>query len=321
MGLFENIREKEEEFKVLYTKYQEAETLYEQNADLASSRDRYTLTFKQLKKCVREIEILRQEYDLEIGFSSAQYITHDLVFKFKTSNKGQVKMEMLTKKARMINSILDVIHPGSEAIADFEILGISAGSGNALADYQPKSDSIEPQRVEDIQSLLCAVVQVSKEVSTEVAPPEVKFARIKEETGLDPEQGAKVLSIISNNWPTKNEEDPILGMTLGGGGSKPGKIFDFQDLKLRTKLNKTSTDLKNYLKIPESEEFSGQLRQLEEWESAHKFILFSEDGGQCTIHYEPNSHNISKIKDNIGKTVTVKRFKEGNSWFLSSWVS
>lgn len=320
MSLLETIRVKEEEFKVLYAKYQEAESRYEQNKDLASNKDNFISIFKTLKKAVRELEIMRQEHDLEIGFSSAQYITHDLVFKFKTSKRGQVKMEVLSKKAGMINSILDVIHPGADAIADFEILGVAAGSSQLHADYQPKSDTVEPQRIEAIQSQLHTVFEVSEEISQKSVPVRDKLELMKEKTGLEFEQGAKVLSLISNNWPTKNEEDPIVGMTLGGGTLAVGKNFDFQDLSLRRKLNKTYADVKEYLKVPEPEEYSGQLRQLEEWESAHKVILFAEDGTQCTIHYDPTSENIRTIKDNIGKTVTVERYKEGNSWYLRSWV-
>lgn len=316
------ILEKTMQFQDKYQEYRKISDEYDESKDNISIKDSYVRCFRELKKIVRELEILRQEYDASIGFNIAQQLTHDLVFKFKTDRKGQISAELYSDQLKSIYSILNIVHPGATNIADFEILGIAAGSGMALANFVPKTAVAEnPERVAETLSQLNQAITASISFAEAKGSPEQKLEVFQKETGLDKETSVQVIASVAKTIPSKGEENPVMELTVGQGPSGIAKIYEYTDDKLRTLFSKASKDAKALVKKPDPLIISGQLRQLEAWEEVHKFVIYDYDEKkQYTIYYEPTSENLRIIKDKISHVVTIERTKFERKWALKRWI-
>lgn len=316
------ILEKTIQFQDKYHEYCTINDEYDKAKDNISIKDSYVRCFRELKKIVRELEILRQEYDVSIGFNIAQQITHDLVFKFKTDRKGQVSAELFSDQLKSIYSILNIVHPGATNVADFEILGIAAGSGMPYSDFVTKIPRVgEQAQKEETLSQLNQVITSAKKFAETKASPAQKLETFQQETGLNKETSVKAITSVAKTVPSRMEENPVVELTIGHGPSGISSIYEFEDDKLKTLFNKASKEAKQLVKPKDSLIVSGQLRQVEAWEEVHKFVLYdSDEKKQYTIYYEPTSENLRKIKDKISQDVKIERTKFERKWVLKRWI-
>lgn len=277
---------------------------------------------KNLGICVREIENLRKEYDEAIGFNMAQKKIHDIVFSVDTKKEGYMDIASYNQKLNNFSKLLYTLFPQDR----LNLVSITTGSTGLTMDFERNAENNDVNlegKKEEASSLLKTVVDMTDNTK---AVPAVFVKQIQEKYSYDDDKAKKVFSYAIKALSDENSNcEKIKGISVNT--VKEDKSFNL-DIKSEDKnlsrLPRLITDINKIFKKEDPLIVSGQMRQLEEWEkgerAGHKFIIVSEDDKTYTINYSPVPAVLKKVKEDVGKFVKVKRYKDGKSWWLENWA-
>lgn len=334
-SMLSELQDKTVLFESLYAEYTDYVELKNIRDELEASEDNVDKIenelFLKLKMLVREIEVLRQEYDKAIFFNVAQEITHDLVFHFDSFKPGQVSSTGFIANMQNIETIIKVKHPNIDALGSFDIVSITTGSGtlcsdlNALPSNQESNE--DPSETEaiafqkaNVLADIKNVIDGAKEYATDgITPPPQKLKKFQEKTGVSDDDVLKVYNAVYKVQPKLKDKQPLVSISINGGDNALGKKYIYTP-ELRESYSKALAEVRELVKKPDQTIITGQIRQMEHWEKAHKIeITESETKKKYILQFTPD--DTSKVKDKIGTTVTIERSRiDGKSWIINRWL-
>jgi hypothetical protein len=281
---------------------------------------------ESLSTLVRKIETLQREYDKESGFSEAQTIIHDFYIKVPTDENqiGCITSDTMQASIETLKKIFNITIPTAELNMKYKLVGIASGSTALVYDiFDKKTDSrIDTEEIiaakQKYEDVISGATKLLNNQQSENAIQEFKT-----ETGIDEKYIYEIAKSLESILPSKNDEYTTIEIGIPGEKKDDEKKVTIDPSK-KACLSKNRATLYNKIKPEDSLIVTGKLAIMEEWDVNHKISIYSEDTAKvCTVNYEPTDENLKKIKENIGKEVSIRKMEDvtdHRKWILAEWL-
>jgi hypothetical protein len=273
---------------------------------------------------VKEIELMRRELDVHTGFTAAQIAAHDFAIELPAI-EGRAPLEFdgdcFQNVFKFLKTCIKQVLPGSGTDSVLALSSFAYSSTVLLMDIVQTNNEINPKRQEKVKDNVEKVKNTVKEIVSatplliDKGDTDKKLDAFFKKTNIDPVKAAPIVDRLEKVFPSTK--------------AKYGSVKIIVPEKEEVTLSKErylpfvslNAQLKEQIKPVPKTELKGFLGAVFVWdESKPKFTIKTDDKKRPTINYTHTKENDDKVRDSIGKPVSVRVHKEGNQLYLVEWL-
>jgi hypothetical protein len=274
---------------------------------------------------VKEIELMRRELDVHLGFTTAQIAAHDFAIELPSID-GKVSLEFdgdcFLNVFKFLQTCIKKVFPGSGADSVIGLSSFAYSSTVLLVDIMPANNEINPkhqkkakENVEKVRNTVKEIVSAAP-LLVDKGSTEDKLDAFFRMTKIDPVKAAPIVEKLAKVFPSTKAKYGSVKIIV----PEKEKVVTLNKEEYLSFLS-LNAQLKEQIKPQPKTELSGFLGAVVVWDEAKpKFTIKTDDKKRPTINYEHTTENDKKVRDSIGKYVNVRIVKEGNQLYLAGWL-
>lgn len=279
-----------------------------------------------VREIVKDIELLRREYDVQLGFTADLIAAHDFAIELPmVDGKAMLAFDgdCFLSVINFFKTCIQKILPGSGGDSVLSPAAFAYGSTVLLLDIvqtnkeiNPKHEEKAKENVENAKQTVKKIVGASQGLIGK-GDPDKKLDAFFKETQIDPVKAAPIVEKLEKVFPSSKSKYNEVKILVPGVKSKPiilkkAEYLSFVGL---------SAQLKEQIKVPPKEVLEGFLGAVAVWDKEDpRFTIKTEDKKRPTIHYTHSDKNDEKVRSSIGKPVKVRVSYEGGKTYLTNWL-
>jgi hypothetical protein len=275
---------------------------------------------------VKDIELMRREFDVQIGFTQAQINAHYLAVELPEID-GRVSLEFdgdcFLRVFNFLNTCIKKLFPGSGSDSVISPVAFVYSSTMLLVDIVQTNNEINPKHQEKAKENVEKVKKTIKEIVAaapllvEKGDADDRLDAFFKKTKIDPVKAVPIVDKLAKVFPSPKSKYSSVKLVVPGEKEKVVTLSKERYLSFET-LN---AQLKEQTKIPPKTELSGFLGAVVVWDQEKpKFTIKTDDKKRPTINYTHSKENDKKIRDSIGKPVKIRVHQEGGKLYLTEWL-
>ena len=273
---------------------------------------------------VKEIELMRREIDVQTGFTKAQIAAHDFAIELPSID-GKAPLEFdgdcFLNVFKFLKTCIKSALPGSGTDSVIALSSFAYSSTVLLVDIVQTNNEINPKRQEKVKENVEKVKNTVKDIVSATpllvkkGDADKRLDAFFRKTNIDPVKAAPIVDKLEKVFPS----------TKAKYGSVKIIVPEKEEVTLSKEKHLSFVSLNAQLKeqikpIPKTE-LKGFLGAVIVWdETKPKFSIKTEDKKRPTINYTHTPENDKKVRDSIGKPVSVRVHREGNQLYLVEWL-
>jgi hypothetical protein len=274
---------------------------------------------------VKEIELMRREYDVQLGFTADQIAAHDFAIILpEIDGKGVLEFDgdYFQNVYSFFKTCIQKLLPGSGTYSVLSPAGFAHGSTVLLLDIVQTNNEIDPkqeekakEKVEKVKETVKEIVSASQSLVGK-GDPDKKLDTFFKKTKIDPVKAAPIIEKLEKVFPSSKSRYRSVKILV------PGKE-NIVTLKKDDHLSFVglSAQLKEQIKIPPKTELEGFLGAVAVWDKENPcFTIKTVDKKRPTIRYTHSKENDAKVKNSIGKAVKIRVAHEVGKTYLVDWL-
>lgn len=279
-----------------------------------------------VNEIVKEIELMRREFDVQTGFRDDQIAAHDFAVVLPEID-GRVALEFdgdcFLSVFNFLKTCIKTLLPGSGNDSVLSPAAFAYSSTVLLLDIVQSNNEIKPKHIEKAKENVEKVKQTVKEIVSaselliKKGDPEKKLDTFLEKTKIEPQKASIIVDKMVKVFPSPKSKYNSVKILVPGKKEKTVTLNKSDYLSF-VGLN---AQLKEQIKIPPKTEMEGLLGAITVWDKDNpRFMIKTEDKKRPTIFYTHSDENDKKISESIGKLVKVRVAHEGNRIYLEKWL-
>jgi hypothetical protein len=277
-------------------------------------------------RIVKEIELMRREYDAQLGFTADQIAAHDFAIVLpEVDGKGVLEFDgdCFLNVYNFFKTCIQKVLPGSGAYSVLSPAAFAHGSTVLLLDIvqtnneiNPKREGIAKEKVEKVKETVKEIVGASQ-VLVGKGDPDKKLDTFFKKTKIDPVKAVPIVEKLEKVFPSSKSKYGSVKILV------PGEKENVVTFKKAEHLSFVglSAQLKEQVKIPPKTELEGFLGAVAVWDQENPcFTIKTTDKKRPTIRYAHSKENDEKVKNSIGKAVKIRVTHDAGKTYLMSWL-
>jgi hypothetical protein len=275
---------------------------------------------------VKEIELMRRELDVSLGFTADQIAAHDFAIELPEID-GRVALEFdgdcFISVFKFLKTCITTLMPGSGRDSVLSPSAFAYSSTVLLLDIVRSNNETNPKHEEKARENVVKVKETVKEIVSasrlllEKGDTEHKLDAFFERTKIDPVKAAPIVDRLKNVFPSEKAKYGSVKIVVSGERENTVTLNKNEYLSF-VGLN---AQLKEQIKIPPKTELEGFLGAVAVWDQEDpRFTIKTVDKKRPTIHYTHSKENDKKVSESIGKAVKIRVDHEGGTLYLVEWL-